>query len=207
MRSLLTIAWLFIVLIARQAAAGACPATPATCNPLLNSTYISTAFTQSRAQVEAHTRRSFDALLKRTNSKTGFLTESDNAFWTSQNGWTAIADYDALRGTKLYAQQVSVAQDTMAKGTGPGVPLVNAFNDDAGWAALANLRAYAAYGDKKYLDRATEVWKASPQFQPQCDGQADSGVVPGHSGHHCSRAPKGVHGRHKEPGCESTGNV
>jgi uncharacterized protein YyaL (SSP411 family) len=132
------------------------------CSSLLPSTYLSTAFSATRAQVDSYAKDSHVALLKTTDARNGNFKGS-GGFWTSQNGWLNVAAYDKTRGTQLFAAQVSDAQDALARGTGPGTPLVNEFNDDAGWAALANLRAYEAYGDGKYLDRAVAVWKVSSE--------------------------------------------
>lgn len=132
-----------------------------TCNPLLPSTYLSTAFTASRAQLNSYAKLSHTALIKYTDSANGHL---GTGYWTSQNGWMNIAAYDKLRGTKDFERQVSEAQDALAKSTRKGTPLVNEYNDDAGWAALANLRAYEAYEDVKYFNRAIAVWEVSFPF-------------------------------------------
>lgn len=137
--------------------AALCPA-PKTCNPLLPSTYISTAFTATRPQVDSYAKQAHEKLISYADLSTGNIGKG-GGYWTSQNGWMNVAAYDKLRGTKDFMAQVSAAQDGFAKITQAGVPLVNEYNDDAGWAALANLRAYEAYGDKKYLDRAIGVWK------------------------------------------------
>ena len=41
------------------------------------------------------------------------------------------------------------------------LPLINAFNDDIGWAGLSNIVAYEAYGDETFLERAKGAYDVS----------------------------------------------
>ena len=132
----------------------------------LNSTYLSPAFGQSQSNIYGYAKQSIQALLKTTDSSTGQFTGDKGGlfYWPSQNAWTAVAQWDFQQGTKDFHDQVSAAQKAMETNTGGGydtwkVPLVNYYNDDSGWAALANVQAYEAYGDDVFLQRAVGVWK------------------------------------------------
>jgi len=88
-------------------------------------------------------------------------------YWQSQNAWTGVAAFDTYLKSKTFALEVVSAQEALARSPGDGfeqwngVPLINYYNDDPGWAALANIQAYEAYGRDIHLQRAKIVWEVS----------------------------------------------
>lgn len=130
-------------------------------NSLPDSTYQIT-FCQPRKTIERYSRESFSALLTTLDHSTGWFKEA--GYWVSQNGWTTFASWDAIHGTRDYYDVFAKSQDRLSTSAGPGnalwdVPLMNFYNDDAVWAALANVQAYEAYGDEVFLGRANGVWQ------------------------------------------------
>ena len=139
---------------------------------VLNSSYLSPYFIQSRDYIDQHTDYSIQSLVLSVNHTNGqFLGGTPDPignlfFWQSQNAWTAIAEWDHRRNKREYFMDVLTAQNGLARYPGEGlnqygVPLVNSYNDDAGWAALANLEAYEAYGNEILLKRAITVYDVS----------------------------------------------
>lgn len=132
----------------------------------LNESYLKPKFGQSKANIDSYTEKTINNLIAGVDASLGqFKWENPWFFWPSANGWTSIAKYDHDRGTRKFYDAVSKSNDALAKsnqGCGSNkAALVNCFNDDAGWAGLASLEAYEAYGDQKFLDRAIGVWQVS----------------------------------------------
>lgn len=123
---------------------------------LLPPTYLQVKFLQSKQQIIALTDGSYGDLLK-TYDGTG---------WTAQNLWTSVAQWDYQLGRQDYPERVRAAQDALFASPGGGnevwkVPGVNYYNDDNGWAGLASVQAYEAYGDDIFLTRAGDIFKVS----------------------------------------------
>lgn len=138
------------------------PTTPAsTPGFALRSSYIDVKFGQSKAIVDASVKGSFDRLLS-TVKDGGF---GDVVGWTAQNGWTVVAQYDAVHKSRTFEKQVSAAQTHLKDHSQTECnwqkPFVNCYNDDNGWAALALIQAYESYGDQKYLDWAKGIFEVS----------------------------------------------
>lgn len=127
----------------------------------LRSSYINVKFGQSKAEVDASVKGSFDRLL--STVKDGAF--DDVAGWTAQNGWTVIAQYDAVHKSRTFEKQVSSAQSHLKDHSQTECnwqkPFVNCYNDDNGWAALALIQAYESYGDNKYLELAKGIFEVS----------------------------------------------
>lgn len=136
------------------------PTSPATAPGFsLRSSYIDVKFGQSKANVDASLKGSFDRLL--STVKNGAF--DDVAGWTAQNGWTVVAQYDAVHKSRTFEGQVSAAQTHLRDHSQTECnwqkPFVNCYNDDNGWAALALIQAYESYGDGKYLDWAKGIFE------------------------------------------------
>ena len=128
----------------------------------LPSTYADITFCQTEAQIDTYSYNSYETLLNQLDNATGWFNGS--GYWVSQNGWTAYAGWDFLHGTRDFYTVLSNAQKQLETSAMDGnalwgVPLVDFYNDDSGWAALANVRAYEAYGDSIFLQRAKGVWQ------------------------------------------------
>ena len=144
---------LLLLLLAAATGSHAAPTCNNKRNTLLPTTYAVPAFEHSRTDVNSYTAKSFAYLLG-LDVPTG---------WVGQNAWTAVAQADAQNKATAYESHVSAGLQAFADSPGgcqtsDTPPAVNCYNDDAGWAALANLQAYRAYGDKTYLTRAVDVF-------------------------------------------------
>ena len=139
---------------------------------VLNSSYVHVTFGQSRDNINKYTHQSVQSLVLATNHSNGqFLDGIINLpghlfYWQSQNGWTGVSQFDYQQGSRDFFIDVLSSQNALARRPGDafdtwGVPLVNIYNDDAGWAALSNLQAYEAYGRGIFLERAIGVWDVS----------------------------------------------
>ncbi len=128
---------------------------------ILNSTYLQPKFQQSRSNIDSYSLSTINELLTRSDFPTG---------WVGQNGWTVISQWDHQQGTRAFYDQFAANESYYA--TNPtgcyeywGSPLVDCYNDDAGWAALASLQGYQAYGDEVFLKRAESVFEVSLVLQ------------------------------------------
>ena len=139
---------------------------------VLNASYLSTYFTQSRNNINSYTDYSIQSLVLGVNHTNGqFLDGNPNPvgnlfFWQSQNGWTGVSRWDHSQKKRDQFINVLTAQNGLARYPNDGfqqwgVPLVNTYNDDAAWAAMSNLEAYEAYGHPIFLERAIGVWEVS----------------------------------------------
>jgi len=134
-------------------------------SPLLNSTYVSPTFSQSLHNIDQYSVESIHYLLSLPNN----TAEGQPGGWVGQNGYTAIAQWDYQQGTRTFYRAVKAAEDEYATNPGGcyadwGVELVDCYNDDAGWAGLASLQAWEAYGDEVFLTRAKGVFDVSRVF-------------------------------------------
>lgn len=124
---------------------------------LLNTTYVSPIFLQSRSTITSLSLASIHHLA----SSAGLQNKTS---WKAQNAWTTIAQWDFQHNTTTFEERFREAQmyDSMHQ-SGCfgywGVPLVDCFNDDAVWGALASLEGAGAYGRGGYEGRAVEVWE------------------------------------------------
>jgi hypothetical protein len=138
---------------------------------VLNSSYLNPHFTQSRSNINSYTSMSIASLIQATNHSDGQILGGNyplgsTFYWQSQNAWTTVAAFDTAQKSNTYMIDVVSAQSALARSPGDGfqqwsVPLVNYYNDDPGWAALANIQAYEAYGRGIELQRAIGVWEVS----------------------------------------------
>lgn len=163
---------------------------------ILPSSYVFPTFQQSRSNVNSYSLETFNELLARSDFPTG---------WVGQNGWTNYAQWDAQQGTRTFYNVFSANESEYASNPGGcyadyHVPLADCFNDDAGWAALASLQGYEAYGDEVLLTRAQSVFdfvsahgfinnaaleagnlkdtkSADVKLEPVCNGQSMYGGV------------------------------
>lgn len=125
--------------------------------------WINPKFGQSKESIHRHTLNSYNSLFN-TFSKDG-----DGGGWTAQNAWTSIAQFDHQEGSRAFYDKVKVAQDKLAADTKRGhwgIELVNDYNDDIGWAGMANVLAHETYGDDVFLDRAKGAYDASHALMP-----------------------------------------
>lgn len=180
----------------------------------LKASYLKPKFGQSKANIDSYTEKTINNLISGVDASLGqFKWENPWFFWPSANGWTSIAKYDHDRGTRKFYDAVSKSNDALAKsnqGCGSNkAALVNCFNDDAGWAGLASLEAYEAYGDQKFLDRAIGVWQVSAVvFDIMGDVVTSYDLVPhGSRAGHAESHKRWVSQRNKEPRCQSTSEL
>jgi len=142
-------------------------------NSILNDSYLDVSFGQSRSNIDSYTRQSIQSLVLAVNHSNGQILDGipnlpgHLFYWQSQNAWTAISQYEAQQNSRDLFIDVLSAQNALSKRPGDafdkwGVPLVNTYNDDAGWAALSNVQAYEAYGREIFLKRAIDVWNVRP---------------------------------------------
>ena len=110
---------------------------------ILNDSYPTIAFGQSRANINDYTKKSIQSLVLAVNHTDGqFLDGIPNLvgrffFWQSCNGWTGVSQYDLDQGKDYFFHDVFSAHNALARYPGGsfetyGVPLVNDYNDDAG---------------------------------------------------------------------------
>lgn len=126
-------------------------------SPLLNSTYVTPSFQQTRQIINQDAVASIDALLASSSYPPG---------WVGQNGFTTVANWDYQRKTKTYEREFSANESYYSDHPGGCFlywhsPLADCFNDDSGWAGMASLEGYMAYANKTYLDWAVSVHNVS----------------------------------------------
>ncbi len=129
-------------------------------NAQISDKYVHPIFNQPKKSIEGYTKESFDSLLS------SFQKDGDGGGWTAQNAWTSIAQWDLQRNSREFYDRAKKAQDNLAANPGHGgeilkVALVNYYNDDTGWAGLANIVAYEAYGNAEFLERARGAYAVS----------------------------------------------
>ncbi|KUJ06785.1 uncharacterized protein LY89DRAFT_743424 [Mollisia scopiformis] len=120
---------------------------------ILNTTYVSPTFQQSRSNIDQDSLASIHALLASPSFPSG---------WLGQNALATVAQWDFDHKTRTFYDAFNSNETYYADHPGGCYeywhsPLVDCFNDDAGWAALTSLEGYAAYGDEDYLQNAKSV--------------------------------------------------
>lgn len=216
---MLHLAALAVLLLIPSVLGAACPVVAAQSALVgqsnLKASYLKPKFGQSKANIDSYTEKTIKNLIAGVDASLGqFKWENPWFFWPSANGWTSIAKYDHDRGTRKFYDAVSKSNDALAKsnqGCGSNkAALVNCFNDDAGWAGLASLEAYEAYGDQKFLDRAIGVWQVSPDVRIDTMESVvtSCNLVPhGPRAGHAESHQRRISQRHQEPRCQSTSDL
>ena len=126
---------------------------------IIPDSHIHPEFGQSRTTIDSYIQETY----------TAFAKSYGGSGWTAQNAWTSVARWDFQRGKRDFYTKVKQAQDRLATNPGGGyevwkVPLVNYYNDDIGWAGMANVQAYEAYGDEVFLTRAKGAYDVSSRL-------------------------------------------
>jgi hypothetical protein len=216
---MLHLAALAVLLLIPSVLGAACPVVAAQSALVgqsnLKASYLKPKFGQSKANIDSYTEKTIKNLIAGVDASLGqFKWENPWFFWPSANGWTSIAKYDHDRGTRKFYDAVSKSNDALAKsnqGCGSNkAALVNCFNDDAGWAGLASLEAYEAYGDQKFLDRAIGVWQVSPDVRIDTMGSVVTScnlVSHGPRAGHAEGHQRRISQRDQEPRCQSTSDL
>lgn len=129
---------------------------PTSAAQVIPTAWLNPIFSQPKTSIWEHSIVSYNSLLDQ------FDSEGDGGGWTAQNAWTSFAQWDDQEGSRTFYDAVKKAQNKLAadiKAGHWGIELVNQYNDDVGWAGLANVQAYEAYGDQVYLDRAIGAYE------------------------------------------------
>lgn len=132
--------------------------TPHVAAQIIPDNWLNPQFNQPKSAIWKHSIASYESLFGT------FAADGDGGGWTAQNAWTSIAQWDHQEGTRDFYDQVKSGQDKLAadtKGGWQGIELVNEFSDDVGWAILANIQAWEAYGDEVFLNRARGAYDVS----------------------------------------------
>lgn len=119
--------------------------------------FASTPLTHTQQSLRDTSSAGITELLTYVN---GSIIFSGLGWWQSANAYTAIFDHDWFTHSRSFRNS---AGNDLLRLISQGQPdgdkgLINVYNDDSLWWALACLDAYAAYGDSRFTATAGQIW-------------------------------------------------